>query len=137
MSEVSEVLRVYAVRERKCWTETKIFDILKEVEDNALNSPLPLFSAYNKLAEKFQAALEALISYHHLLVQVSEGDCPPKDTSKEEIEGWNATAVIIQSVDPCYGTYARIWKPISAPWPGSPGSPVVWCLSRESYSLEF
>ena len=59
MSEVSEELRVYAVRERKCWTKT---DVLKEVEDYALDSPLPLFSAYDKLAEKLRAALEALIS---------------------------------------------------------------------------
>ena len=32
MSEVSEELRVYAVRERKCWTETEILDVLKEME---------------------------------------------------------------------------------------------------------
>ena len=30
-----------------------------------------------------------------------------------------------------------MWKPIPAPWPGSPGSPVTWCLSRESDSPEF
>ena len=62
MSEVSEELRVYAVRERKCWTKTEILDVLKEVEDYALDSPLPLFSAYDKLAEKLLAALEARIS---------------------------------------------------------------------------
>ena len=53
ISEVSEELRVYAVRERKCWTETEFLDVLKEVEDYALDyadSPLPLFSAYDKLA---------------------------------------------------------------------------------------
>ena len=137
MSEVSVELRVYAVRERKCWTETEILDVLKEVEDYALDSPLPLFSAYDKVAEKFRTALEARISYRHLLVQVSEGDRPPKDTSEEEIEEWNASAVIIPSVDPGYGTYVRMWKPIPAPWPGSPGSPVAWCLSRESDSPEF
>ena len=57
-----------------------------------------------KLAEKFRTALEARISYRHLLVQVSEGDRPTKDTSEEEIEEWNASAVIIPSVDPGYGT---------------------------------
>ena len=62
MSEVSEELRVYAVRERKCWTKTEILDVLKEVEDYALDSPLPLFSAYDKLAEKLRAALEERIS---------------------------------------------------------------------------
>ena len=72
MYEVSEELHVY-VRERKCWTETEILDVLKEVEDYALDSPLPLFSAYDKLAEKFRTSLEARISYRHLLVQVSEG----------------------------------------------------------------
>ena len=51
VSEVSEELRVYAVRERKCWTETEILHVLKEIEDYALDSPLPLFSAYDKLAE--------------------------------------------------------------------------------------
>ena len=137
MSEVSVELRVYAVRERKCWTETEILDVLKEVEDYALDSPLPLFSAYDKVAEKFRTALEARIRYRHLLVQVSEGDRPPKDTSEEEIEEWNASAVIVPSVDPGYGTYVRMWNPIPAPWPGSPGSPVVWCLSRESDSPEF
>ena len=65
-------------------------------------------SAYGKLAEKFRTALEARISYRHLLVQVSEGDRPPKDTSEEEIEEWNALAVIIPSVDPGYGTYVRM-----------------------------
>ena len=40
-----------------------------------------------------------------LLVQVSEGDCLPKDTSEEEVEEWNALAVIIPRVDPGYGTY--------------------------------
>ena len=64
-------------------------------------------------------------------------DRPPKDTSEEEIEEWNASAVIFPSVDPGYGTYVRMWKPIPAPWPGSPGSPVAWCLSRESDSPEF
>ena len=78
MSEVSVELRVYAVRERKCWTETEILDVLKEAQDYALDSPLPLFSAYDKLAEKFRTALEARISYRHLLVQVSEGDHPPR-----------------------------------------------------------
>ena len=63
MSDVSEELRVYAVRERKCWTETEILDVLKEVEDYALDSPIPLFSAYDKLAEKIRTALEARISY--------------------------------------------------------------------------
>ena len=121
MSEVSEELRVYDVRERKFWTETKTLDVLKEVEDYALDIPLPLFSAYNKLAKKFRAALEA----SHLLVQVGKGDRPPKDTSEEEIEEWNALAVIIPSVDPGYGTYVRMWKPIPAPLPGSPGSPVA------------
>ena len=62
----------------------------------------PIFSAYDKLAEKFRTALEARISYRSLLVQVSEGDRPPKDTSEEEIEEWNASAVIIPSVDPGY-----------------------------------
>ena len=85
MFEVSEELRIYAVRERKCWTETEILNVLKEVEDYALDSHLPLFCAYDKLAEKFRAALEARISYHHLLVQVSEGDRPPKYTREEEI----------------------------------------------------
>ena len=33
---------------------------------------------------------------------MSEGDRPPKDTSEEEIEEWNASAVIIPSVDPGY-----------------------------------
>ena len=66
------------VRERKCWTETEILDVLKEVEDYVLDSPLPIFSAYDKLSEKFRAALEARISYRHLLVQVSEGDRPSK-----------------------------------------------------------
>ena len=28
VSEVSEELGVYAVRERKCWTETEILDVL-------------------------------------------------------------------------------------------------------------
>ena len=137
MSEVSEELRVYAVRE--CWTETKIFDVLKEVKDYAFDSPLLLFSAYYKLAITFQAALEAQISYRHLfqVVQQRKGDHPPKDTSKEEIEEWNASAVIIPSVDPGYGTYVRMWQPIPTPWPGSPGSPVAWCLSREFDSPEF
>ena len=74
MSEVSEELRVYAVRE--CWTETKIFDVLKEVKDYAFDSPLLLFSAYYKLAITFQAALEAQISYRHLfqVVQQRKGD---------------------------------------------------------------
>ena len=98
---------------------------------------LPLFSAYEKLAEKFLTALEARISYRHVLVQVSEGDHPPKDTSEEEIEEWNASAVILPSVNLGYGTYVRMWKPIPAPWPGSPGSLVAWCLSRESDSPEF
>ena len=31
-------------------------------------------------------------SYRNLLVQVSEADRPPKDTSEEEIEEWNASA---------------------------------------------
>ena len=137
MSDVSEELLVYAVQECKCWTETEILDVLKEVKDYALDSPFPLFSAYDKLAEKFRTALEARISYCHLLVQVSEGDHPPKDTSEEEIEEWNASAVIIPSVHPCYGTYVRMCKPIPAPWPGSPGSPVALCLSREYDSLEF
>ena len=79
----------------------------------------------------------AIGAYRHLLVQVSEGDRPPKDTSEEEIEEWNASAVIIPSVDPGYGTYVRMWKPIPAPWPRSPGSPVAWWLSRESDSPEF
>ena len=57
MSEVSEELRVYTVRESKCWTETEILDVLKEVEDYALDSPLPSFSAYDKLTEKFRTAL--------------------------------------------------------------------------------
>ena len=65
-------------------------NVLKEVEDYFLDSPLPLFSAYDKLAEKFRTALEARISYSHLLVPVSKGDSPPKGTSKEEIEEWNA-----------------------------------------------
>ena len=43
-SEVSDELRVYAVRECKCWTEAKILDVLKEVEDYALDSPIQLFS---------------------------------------------------------------------------------------------
>ena len=64
VSEVSEELRVYAVGERKCWTETKILDVLKEVEDYALDShcPLPSICAYDKLAEKSRTALEARIS---------------------------------------------------------------------------
>ena len=33
--------------------------------------PLPLFSVYDNFAKKFLAALEARISYRHLLVQVS------------------------------------------------------------------
>ena len=37
MSEVSEELRVYAVRERKCWTETEILEVLKEVKDYVLD----------------------------------------------------------------------------------------------------
>ena len=41
MSEVSEELPVYAVRERQCWTKTEILDVLTEVEDYALDSPLP------------------------------------------------------------------------------------------------
>ena len=41
MSEVSEELRVYAAREHKCSTETEVLDVLKEVEDYALDSPLP------------------------------------------------------------------------------------------------
>ena len=137
MSDVSEELRIYAVRESKCWTETEILNVLREVEDYALDSPLQLFCACDKLAEKFRTALKARISYCHLLVQVSKGDRPPKDTSEEEIEEWNASAVIILSVDPGYGTYVRMWKPIPAPWPGSTGSPVAWCLSRESNSPEF
>ena len=92
--------------------------------------PLPLFSAYDKLAEKFRTALEARISYRHLLVQVSEGDRPPKDTSEEEIEEWNVSAVIIPSVDPGFGTYVRMWKPIPAPWPGSPDLGAVLAFSH-------
>ena len=46
-------------------------------------------------------------------------DRPPKDTSEAEIEEWNASAVIFPSVDPGYGTYVRMWKPIPAPWPGT------------------
>ena len=83
-------------------------DVLKEVKDYALDSPLPLFSAY----DKFRAALEARISHRHLLVQVSEGDLPPEDTSEEEIEELNAWAVIIPIVDPVYGTYVQMWKHI-------------------------
>ena len=113
-----------------CWTETKILDVLKEVEDYALESPVPLFYAYDKLAEKIRAALQARISYQHLIVQVSEGDHPPKDISKDEIEEWNASAVKIPNVDPSYGTYARMWKQSNKQIPGSPGPPVVWCLSR-------
>ena len=39
MSEVFEELRVNAVWVRKCWTETEILDVLKEVKDYALDSP--------------------------------------------------------------------------------------------------
>ena len=52
MSEVSEELRVYAVRERKCWTKTEILDVLKEVEDYALDSPPPIIFCLRQTRRK-------------------------------------------------------------------------------------
>ena len=50
----------------------------------------PVIFCLQQTRRKIPAALEARISYRHLLVQMSEEKRPPKDTSEEEIEEWNA-----------------------------------------------
>ena len=104
--------------------------VMREIEDYVLDSPITLTSAYDKLVEKFLAALLAWqYSHPHLvgayqpqIMQVSEGESPKSPSNPAE--KWGDAQTIIQ------GTYVRMWHP-------TPLSLWRQSLARESDCPEF
>ena len=105
-------LHLYVVRERKFWTDSDMMSVMREIEDYVLDRPIAKTSAYDKLVEKFQAALLALQHYHHQLVEVYQ----PQIVQLEVSEGESPKSPS-DSADSEAARHRRSWCPAHRDWP--------------------
>ena len=125
-----------------CCSRTQMLDRTRDLgrpERSRRQFP-PVIFCPRQTRRKLPGSLEVRISYRRLLVEVSEGDRPPKDTSEEEIEDSTRSGMLGCDNSECW---SRLWG-IRSNVEADTGSlareswaTVSWCLSRKSYSPEF